>query len=132
MGLGLALIFLLSCVVLKPAGSNCLVSGGSIHFFHVHLLATGTVSVPLVEIKPALGTTFVTVLYDGCTGGFAVLNNKIFSLTGALVARVNNVTGELEFNLGAPNNKLVFASEEETYMGNDKMEMTGGGEIEVK
>jgi hypothetical protein len=131
MGLGLALIILLSCVVPKPSGSNCLVSGGSIHFVHVHLLATGTATVPLVEIKPALSTTFVTVTYDGCTGGFVALN-KSFNLTGALVAAADNTTGELEFKIGAPNNKFIFAGEEATYVGNDKVAMTGGGEIEVR
>jgi hypothetical protein len=133
MGLGLLLLLYLTCTVPKP-GANCLVAGTemSIHVPHVHILTIGTSTVPLVEVKPALGTTFVNIVFENCTGVFAALNNKAFPVTGFAVGKANNATGEVEFGLGAPNNHLVFAGEEATYMGNDKIEMTGGGELEVK
>lgn len=134
MGLGLLLLLYLTCLVPKPASSNCLILGPemNIHVPHVHVLTTGTAAVPLVEVKPALGTVFVNILFEKCTGAFTALNNKAFPVIGSAVGKANNTTGELEFGLGAPNNKLVFAGEEAAYMGNDKVEMTGGGELEVK
>jgi hypothetical protein len=131
MGLGLLLLLYLNCLVNKPAGANCLISGGNIHVPHVHLLTTGTATVPLLEVKPALNATFVAIPIDGCTGGFIGLN-KSFNVTGAAVGLAKNATGEVEFQSGAPNNKLLFAGEEATYVGNDKMEMAGGGELEIK
>jgi hypothetical protein len=131
MGLGLMLFLRLGCTVSKPEGSNCLVTGGVIHFPHLHLLAIGTAATPLVEFKSGLNTVLATARIDGCTGAFALLNGS-FNYTGALVASANNTTGRLEFNPGAPNNKLVFAGEEASYVGTEKMEMVGGGEIEVK
>jgi hypothetical protein len=80
-----------------------------------------------VQFSPVLGAAFVAITFHGCIEGFIGLN-KTFNVTGTAVASANNATGELEFKSGAPNNKLLFAGEEATYVGKDKTLMVGGGE----
>jgi hypothetical protein len=131
MGLGLILVSYLACTIPKPAGSNFLVTGGSIHIPDMHLLAITLASVNYVRFGPGTGTIFVQIPLDGCTGGFTGLNGN-HPIEGKVYAVANNTTNELEFKTGSPKNELLFAGEEATYVGNVKMEMEGGGELEVK
>jgi hypothetical protein len=76
------------CMVLKPAGKECVVKGGSVT---TEKLAgtTKAQAANKLKITPAEGETFAKITLDKCT--VASLNNT-FPVTGSLIADVSGAT----------------------------------------
>lgn len=128
LGLGLWLILFLECKILKPVNSGCRVKGGNIHTL-VKLLDLTIGSLAYVDLTPDEGTHFTVLEIEGCTNtGF----DGNYPFNGTIVGLVNNTTSEIEFLPGAPNNKLTFGGNPAELEGKEKVEMEGGGSIEVR
>jgi hypothetical protein len=111
----------------EPAGTGCIIP-------NIHILAHAYVvtinSKNYAEFTPAEGTTFASVVLEGCSGVPALAGT--YPVKGTVFALVNNATSEIEFSAGAPNNKLKFEGNPAEIIGNDRVLMEGGGKIEVK
>lgn len=128
LGLGLWLLLLLKCQVLRPIGGGCTVRGEDIHTT-VHVLDLTIGGLPYLDFTPDPGPHFATITIENCTN--SSLNGN-YNLNGTIVALYNNSTSELEFTGGAPNDKLEFGGEPAEFEGDDKLEMEGGGNIEER
>jgi hypothetical protein len=126
-GLGLILALYLSCSLVEPAGTECVVP-------NIHTLAHGYVITLSgkndVEFTPAEGTTFAFINLEVCTKAKSLAGT--YEVKGTAIALTNNTTSELEFEAGAPNNKLKFAGNPAELEGKDQVLMLGGGKIKVE
>lgn len=127
-GLGLILALFLECKVLKPSSSNCEIEGGNVHTLaHTSILTLN--SKPYVDSTPAEGTHFTIIKLVNCTNTGLDGN---YPVNGTAVGLMDNITSELEFTSGSPNNKLLFGGNPVEFEGKAKVEMEGGGNIEVR
>lgn len=122
--LGLHFIHFTMCLVEKPAGKGCLIQNELI-IAHVHVLG---ISGPLVKATAEGGSTISTVTLDGCSAGAL---NKSFTAEGFISARPNNANSTIAYTTSS-GSELKFGGNPATFIGEFKVEMLGGGELEIK
>lgn len=122
--LGSSSIHYTMCSVAKPAGKGCLVQNELV-LATTHSL---TLKGPLVLFSAETNNTFTTITLDGCS---AEALNKGFKVEGAASAIPNNANSTLEFTLTS-GSALKFGGNAATFQATYKIEMLGGGELEIK
>jgi hypothetical protein len=121
MGVGAVLVHYLECTVPKPAAGNC-----KIHNELIQVAARGLMLLAesgfKVEFQPE-GPNFTEVTIEGCSNSAL---DGTFSVTGTVVAAVNNTTLDLEFT-ETSGSSLRCGVNAATYTDTIKGEMEGGG-----
>ena len=127
MGSSTASAELKKCVVVAPAGQNCLILNELITFTAHDLLLLDAGQIRDL-FSPSSGSAFTTIVIDNCT---TTALNGSFTVTGETVALTNNVTSSLEFERNS-GGTLKFGGNPATYIDIIQALMEGGGKIGVE
>lgn len=128
LGLGLGDVHFLNCTVPVPASEHCQIANGLL--LALALIALGSIAAETYALfsPDPTGVPFTEFTFEQCKQSAL---NTAFNITGEVAGLVEDRTSSLIFKEGAPNNKLRFASNPATILGEGLILMEGGGAIEV-
>ena len=118
----------LGCVVTGTPFAGCLVPEMMISM-HVMGVLIGTAAVPGVEFLPPSGAILFNLAFEKCN---TVELDKEFPIEGSFLGKINNATSSVSINEAAEGSMLSFGGNGMLLTGETKVEMTGGGLIEVR
>jgi hypothetical protein len=128
LGLGLGKVHFLQCVVSEPESEHCQIANELL--LASALIALGSIAAETYALfsPDPTGVPFTKFTFEGCKQSAL---NVTFNVTGEVAGLVEDRTSSLDFKEGAPNNKLRFAGNPATILGEGLILMEGGGAIEV-
>ena len=118
----------LGCVISGASFAGCLVPEMMITVNLMGVLI-GTTAAPGIEFLPPSGTTLLELQLEKCTREEL---DKKFPVEGSLLGKVNNTDSSVSIKEEGEGSMLKFGGNSASFSGEGKVEMTGGGLLEVK